>query len=313
MFKNINQINNVLSFIISYKNLFYVDKNKTLFKNNAIINTGVDTFCYDFVEEETIYVKDENTFINNLIIEEKTYLRNSKNLSSRTILLDGEYNSLSDGFECNYYLYDILNKKLNRIANFRNLRNHLNKNKYLFLSNKNSIHAYSLPDATPLWQYEVSELGAYDVLFSTEKRNYEVVKFLGVWQEELLVAFQGSLLMAFDVQTGKVTRQWQELPAHADEELRNIFRGKIHEKGTVFQLNLAGDKIVAIYLRHYLEIDLATSEIHVKNLSQTLHQHLMVDFNHKSGYAEDETHFYTTVHLDQEKLGLKYIPRPYVP
>lgn len=162
--------------------------------------------------------------------------------------------------------------------------------------------------ARPLWDFNVQLLGVYDKLYSSEKLTYEVSKFLGIWQDELIVSCQGGLIFSLNIMSGDLVRKWDKLPEQADDNIKEVFRGGLQQSGHVYQLNLDGDKIIAIYYRHIIEINLATGEIDVINLIESLQRHNMSDFQLKSGYAEDETHYYTTVHFDKDKMGLNYIP-----
>lgn len=172
----------------------------------------------------------------------------------------------------------------------------------------NSIETFKFPTIESLWKYDINQFGEYKKLYSPEMKIYELSNFLGVWQEELLVSCQGGLILSLNIHSGELIRKWDKLPESADDNIKEVFRGGLQQSGHVYQFNEAGSKIIAIYYHHILEIDLVTGEIDVKNLFEYLQQHNMSNFQLKSGYAEDETHYFTTVDFDRDKLGLNYMP-----
>ena len=205
-------------------------------------------------------------------------------------------------------IYDIPSRSFEDLLKYKIFKFFVVDNN-LYLS-KNNILAYSIKEQHQLWQFDLTEFGVFKPIFvgEHERKPYQVAKFLGVWNEELLVACDGGLILALSLVDGQVIRKWDVLPEDAEESIRTAFHGLLHQSGNVFQLGMTGDVIFALYYSHWVEICLKTGIIKTKHLTSTFDQHLISAFQTKSGYAEDETHLYTTVVLDQRKLDLNYMP-----
>ncbi|MBV7441461.1 hypothetical protein KRX57_08500 [Weeksellaceae bacterium TAE3-ERU29] len=258
---------------INFNGKFYVNdiRGKGVYFNNLNQPIKTDYFIHLFKDEYVLYSKvvdDERT----TFIENLTTNKKNEIIGSSSI----------------YYL----------------------KNDFLFRKNfqRNSVESYNFPNATPLWEFDLSELGSYFDTFSREEKEYEVAKFLGVWQDELLIACNGGLILSLSVKSGAIIRKWDTLPPNSESTLREVFRGYIHQSGNVFQFNKNQDRIFGLYLCHLVEIDLEKGDILITHLKDTLESHQISAFQNKSGYAEDDTHYYTTVFLDKKKLGVNYMP-----
>lgn len=181
---------------------------------------------------------------------------------------------------------------------------------YIFCVCDRKIIGRKVTSANPIWQFDLGSLGEYKPIFGTpnESNAYEVAKILGIWKDELLVSCEGGLILALSLNNGGIIRKWDVLPEDAEESIKDTFRCLIHQSGNVFQLNKSGDKILGLYYCHWVEICLQSGKITTKHLKETFDIHTISSFQTKSGYAEDETHLYSTVFLDQQKLGLNYMP-----
>lgn len=244
---------------------------KGIYFNDKIEAIETDYFIRFFEHNFIIYAKREGEIKN-------TYIEN---------LDTGEFYKIESASTVHFQYQSLLWRK-----NFKN----------------NSIETFSFPEAQPLWQFSIDQFGQYKKLYSPEMKTFELSNFLGVWEEELIVSCQGGMILSLNISTGDLIRKWDKLPEKADDNIKEVFRGGLQQSGHVYQLNLIGNKIIAIYYHHIIEIDLVTGEIDLKNLIESLQQYNISAFQLKSGYAEDETHYYTTVHFDREKLGLNYIP-----
>lgn len=193
------------------------------------------------------------------------------------------------------------------ILNKQNSINFSNRNIYCCLKSI-SIHVYSLPNAKLLWQFNLTDLGTYTPFYKQNEKPFEVAKFLGVWQNELLIACNGGLILALDSQTGAIARKWQGLPIQADSYLHEVFRGQLYQHGYVYQLNQAKTRVDAFFLHYYFNIDLQNGTMNFTNCKVSLQQYHIEQFKYSSAYAEDETHLYTKVTYDNKALGLDYIP-----
>lgn len=310
MYNIINKIENVKSFLVINDITLIVSKdNNRLFFNDIFIDEYIDSYSYTYLKE-LVYVKELDSIIGKSKIDGFSYLRKSDNRINYSIIVMGDFDFLNDDIIATFKILNTLNLQVIDIDRLKNIIHSLNLENFLFLGSSNTIHAYTLPTATPLWQFDLRSFGEYKPIYSSEdeRKPYQVAKFLGVWQNQLLVACDGGLILCLSTESGDVLRKWDTLPNSAEEGLKDVFRGYLHQSGNVFQLNNAGNKIIGLYYCHWVEICLETGSINTKYLKETFENHQILSFQKKSGYAEDETHLYTTVELDQEKLGLNYMP-----
>lgn len=306
MYEILDIANNVKSFVLKDSSLFIADSNivREYFSKTKILHSEKNL--------QNLKATNEKVFINTN--EGLGYLINSKEYKyigfpvqfvSYPFFLsyvreNGEKSSIIKSFEDESYF-----RKIEGSSTIFNISNEVYYRWNFFSS---AIEVFSFPAFQPHWQFNLLDFGEYDALFSTERRAYEVAKFLGIWQDELLVACEGGLILSLNIRNGKLIRQWEKLPEKADAQIKDVFKGHLHQAGNTYQLNLSRDKIFAIYYRHLVEIDLTSGEIEVKDLTESLFKNNIAEFQSKSGYAEDETHYYTTVHFDKDKLSLNYVP-----
>jgi len=208
MYKFRTKLNEVLR-VIPFKNSFVYSsiKGVVFFKGKEIIrnidgasiykisNSLIQIWKNDggyYYFDDIIYSCDYNIFINN-----NSIISLAQSLPRR----------VSRGV----YLKDIyiFNKKTNSIGNIilkdceENIVFFNDKN--LVLSNNTQLHAYTLPTAQPLWQFDLGVLGTFRDS-NGETQAYEVRQFVGVYEEELLVLLSDFRFVAFNIQTGKKTK-----------------------------------------------------------------------------------------------------------
>jgi hypothetical protein len=305
----INNIKNIKKFIV-YKNKILTINNNNVFSDQAKNIQLFDSPVNGFIQfNNKIYINDWSG----------KYFILDANLN---ILENGDgkgfYFSSSNYFGCQYLnefgLNEALIDKNSKAIEFGILNKDSSLNystqSFFYFIKENYLHSYSLPSATSLWQFDLGSLGAYKPIYGTvdERKSYQVSKFLGVWQNQLLVACDGGLILCLSTESGAVLRKWDTLPNSAEEDLKDVFRGYLHQSGNVFQLSKAGNKIIGLYYCHWVEICLETGNITTKHLKDAFDKHSISSFQTKSGYAEDETHWYSTLFFDQQKLGLNYMP-----
>jgi hypothetical protein len=310
MYRNYKSVENITSFEVKNNYLQYV-KGNSLFINDKIIDNNTDCIGV-FIDEIYFVYSNYSDFKSRIYNIEKNEIfkivdYNIQNLKSNFGYLAYNYD---EKFNSNLLI-------LNSDFNIQNNTNLLNTTISLVKGdigiqkfNNTQIHAYTLPAAQPLWQFDIGHFGVYKPIYGrpNERKPYQVAKFLGLWQEELLLACEGGLIIALSLQIGKLIRKWDVLPEQIENNLKDTFHGLIHQSGEVFQLNKAGDTIFGLYYQHWVEISLKTGLITAKCLKETFDKQHISSFQTKSGYAEDETHLYSTVFLDQQKLGLNYMP-----
>lgn len=298
----INKKKNVKAYTLMEDNLFWNSQNKVYNNAEEVIfksETSLQGVKFDKpflfisdVEGNSIIIgkqniKLEGVFIKKRYTEESLFV--SKEGSTKIL-------KLKEGVR----FYDFLDDKIFKFLLYDNV--------LFYKKDKTKIHAYTFPSNETLWQFNLAELGTYTPLHKQEQKPFEVGKFLGVWQNELLIACNGGLLLAINQQTGELTQKWQGLPKQTDIYLQDVFKGQLYQQGYVYQLNQAQTRIEALFLHYYFYIDLESGRIHIINCKDSLQKYHIEQFKYSSEYAEDATHLYTKVTYDKETLGLDYIP-----
>ena len=304
------KIPDIITFNISNQKLLYAkNSNKSLYVDNKHIDDDIDTNEYFFIKD-ILYRKKGETFYGKEKLFDSSFLGKSVNYQDSSFILKSDTELDEEDFSIisNYSFFSLLNSEKIYLSRLKNIIHCINKSNFVFLGSDKNIYAYTLPNANLLWEFDLSELGSYFDTFSREEKEYEVAKFLGVWQDELLIACNGGLILSLSVKSGEIIRKWDTLPPNSESTLREVFRGYIHQSGNVFQFNKNQDRIFGLYLCHLVEIDLEKGDILITHLKDTLESHQISAFQNKSGYAEDDTHYYTTVFLDKKKLGVNYMP-----
>jgi len=308
MFKLKETISNVKRFAINSNNICLYNDKRNIYR----LDTKEVIYEHDIDLQEIFF--NNKFFINDLygkgIFIDDNYTANFNEgfihgFNRNSIIFSKREDETRDT-----YIYSFDKIYINKIK-FSSLNNLITDNYYFRKSVENySVETYTLPAAQALWQFDMGNFGEYKPIYGreNERKPYQAAKFLGVRQEELLLACDGGLIITLSLQNGQLIRKWDVLPEQIENNLKDTFHGLIHQSGNVFQLNKAGDTIFGLYYRHWVEISLKTGLISAKYLKETFDKHLISSFQTKSGYAEDETHLYSTVFLDQQKLGLNYMP-----
>jgi hypothetical protein len=134
--------------------------------------------------------------------------------------------------------------------------------------NRAIIGRYIIESGILLWRYDVTEIARWRQFPSEPEQPGEVRKFLGVWQDELLVALTNHTIIALDIHTGELKRKWRDVP---EEKCQNIpFKGYRavaipYPEGMV--LDSEGGKLVGADGIFYWEIDLHTGALLFKEFS----------------------------------------------
>ena len=193
---------------------------------------------------------------------------------------------------------DIIDKK--------NSINFSNNSVYCCLIN-NGIYAYTLPQAKLRWKFELSTLGKFEDR-DGNLQDYEVDKFLGIWEESLLVACTGQMILDINIQTGKINRKWQELLGYGN----TAFQGRLQHKlpsTSGFQLDISKTYLYHLAGAFLVKIDLVSGEASFGSLEGDLEKNLFSGFRWSTAYGEDETHIYTIAEMNGRVLDLDYTPQ----
>ncbi|WP_165749356.1 hypothetical protein [Cellulophaga sp. Z1A5H] len=297
-----------ISKVIKYskKNNLYFLTNKKLFFNEksfSIFDTPVDGFE---IFNNKVYLNDWNGNYkiyktSGEVIEKgegKAFFHSSNSYLGYQYLKEGNIQeALIDKNEVILNL-DIIDKK--------NSINFSNKNIYCCLIN-NEIYTYTLTKAKLQWKFELSTLGKFEDR-DGNLQNYEVHKFIGAWQNSIVVACSGQLVLDINSKTGELNRKWQALPGYGS----SAFQGRLQHKlpsTDGFQLDISKSYLYHLAGAYLVTIDLVTGKANYQTLKNTLEEHVFSGFRWSTGYAEDENHIYTIAEMNRMELGLDYTPQ----
>lgn len=146
------------------------------------------------------------------------------------------------------------------INKFNNL-NFSNEHIYIYITDDKSLNSYLISKKKNLWHFPLSSKYNYfkEADYQGEppvEVQAEVIKFLGVYKDELWLVLNSGLL-ALDIKTGKETRYIKEGKMAFGEPFFEDFKGYFgydtvldEEKGIIFNLNL----------HFYIEYDLNSNK-----------------------------------------------------
>ncbi|MDO6491805.1 MULTISPECIES: hypothetical protein [unclassified Cellulophaga] len=204
-------------------------------------------------------------------------------------------------------LLDIKNNKFKKILNERLFGFLIKKNTLFYKKDKIQINSISILKAKLKWQYNLEDLAQYQDR-NGKMQNYEVHKFIGAWQNSILVACSGQLVLDINSNTGELNRKWQALPGYGSSAFQGRLQHKIPSTDG-FQLDISKSYLYHLAGAYLVTIDLVTGKADYQSLKNTLEEHVFSGFRWSTGYAEDETHIYTIAEMNRLKLGLDYIPQ----
>ena len=202
-----NLINNIKKFIV-YKNKILTINNNNVFSDQAKNIQLFDSPVNGFIQfNNKIYINDWSG----------KYFILDANLN---ILENGDgkgfYFSSSNYFGCQYLnefgLNEALIDKNSNAIEFGILNKDSSLNystqSFFYFIKENYLHTYTIPTATPLWQFYLGSFGEY-VNDWGEKFPYEVEQFIGVLGSNLLVLLNQKELLALEIHSGKINQRLQ--------------------------------------------------------------------------------------------------------
>lgn len=177
----------------------------------------------------------------------------------------------------------------------------------LYIPKNKFIIALNYTNFKTLWQFDLSTLGRFEDR-DGNLQDYEVAKFIGVWEESLLVACSGQMILDINIQTGEINRKWQELPGYGS----TAFQGRLQHKlpsTSGFQLDISKSYLYHLAGSFLVKIDLVSGEASLQSLKGNLEKNLFSGFRWSTAYGEDETHIYTIAEMNGRSLGVDYTPQ----
>lgn len=268
MFIKKNILENIDKYRVIDNNLFTINFSNEISnkgKTAKLYNTPIDGFIvfnnkvyYNDWEGNYMILGEELELIDSGIgkafyFSSEKYIGNQylKNSTIVDALIDNQSNLISIG--C--------------IDKFNNL-NFSNEYIYIYIGNDKNLNSYLLSEKKNLWHYDLGTKYNYfkEADYQGEppvEVQAEVIKFLGVYKNELWLVLNSGLL-ALNIETGTETRYIKEGKMAVGEPFFEDFKGYFgydtfldEEKGIIFSLNL----------HFYIEYDLNSNKNHFDSYS----------------------------------------------
>jgi hypothetical protein len=276
----IEKVNFYLNFSNSY--VFRNINHEIYFDNIKIDENVYDDLYYN--DNKLIYNKDRKIYIYDILkgsfhkIDNYELLKSYNFLTKNKVIIDNnEKLSIFDENE-KITLLNTITYNWGQIIIFEN---------NIIIIDNTQIHAYTLPAAQPLWQFDLGVLGTYQDS-NRETHAYEVWKFLGVWENLLLVQLHNETVVALDIETGKLKNQWHTYTPQSMDEYTTSTLGKC------MKIDYNRNKLVGFNFFVIWELDLLTNNLVSYNLQETYKQYDVFSITNVSSFAQNETHFFIT-------------------
>jgi len=288
MYRLKSKIKDVNYYVLSDKHLFFKQNDDIIYKNKILEkNVGDDIIL---TGDNIFYNKGENGFFAyELKNDNKHFFDNYAILNVKPMFLKKGIIINNDN---QLYLFDKFNfnkEKINVID--YNWGIILFNEEYIFTNDINKISSYHIPTTQPLWQFDLSRLGTFQN-YNNEKQAYKVEKILGVHNEHLYVAINGSVLLELDIATGKITHKWHHLPEKYKEYPDDDFSARL------FDLDQANNALVCLSGRRYDSIDLQTKEYNSVYIGKELKKYDIVSVRHQGDFTNE--HISAVAHLKND-------------
>lgn len=289
-------VHNVKSFVIENSHLILINEKSDLLRGQEVIAQKVDERNYTCFLNKIIFTKELSTFVDGEKIDSKAYLKGSEDINTSSILLSGDFELNYPNRTSTYYNYNVLTKGIAEITRFSNLKIFLCAEGAIFLSDGRTLKSFPIIPKKHSWELLLEPLGSYYDTFQREEKPYQVSKFLGVWNDELLVALQEHKIIALDIASGKLNRSWNSIEnLHFDDAVKDLI-----PRSSSFILT--NNKLIGALHKFYFEIDLETGDTSFSDLTTSLDKYGILSIYPVWDNALDGDHFYLTAKMkDQDK------------
>lgn len=301
MYRVLNQILDVKNFAVSNDEIIIRFRNGSIQFNNMDITSINSNFKnIHFIHLDKIYYWCTTRNGNFLLDKQFDVLKEypSSSVYWDEIVLDSKdlklYSSTIEFDKNGVVVYDLEIRNLRTDSSFIEIGkkkilgfNYQIVNKFVFSTNENNtmLHAYTLPTAQPLWQFDLGSLGEYTTQLN-ETKTYEVRKFLGVTENKLWVLLSNDELLVLDISTGEVINKINEIPAQKMNEYT------CNRLGNCMVLDEKEGKIKGFVHFVYWELDAQTFEISTFNLKDTLAENQFFGIMNVLEFCQSDTHLF---------------------
>jgi len=152
------------------------------------------------------------------------------------------------------------------------------------------VTSRSVLNGTIQWQFNLSELGTW-LYDKKEERLYEVDKFIGVYNNMLLVSCFSGVIIALELQTGKLLHQWSAYP---ESYTMDRFTVTGINSSHCSQLDTTNNTLVGFNFFTLWLIDLQTTQLNITNLKEEFAKHDLRTVKRTMGFVITKTHYIIT-------------------
>jgi len=270
--KFLKKINNVSSVKALNDNVYYCKENALFDSTGNYVLNNVECQSFWFDKFNIFYHTNDGEFrLFNLKNKKNGIIDFAPNLNNEEVVfVTYDHNFCLSDLK-SYYKNAKYNLKSNSyIQKYENIDNerviYSNDKVVITFTTDINIHAYTLPAAQPLWQFDLGVLGTYQDS-NGETQAYEVRQFVGVYESVLWVFLKGNEMLGFDLHNGSVK---QHLKGVKNENVTgNTYRFLDPESHHIFYetdyiLDTENGKIIGLIADRFYEIDLKANVIEPK-------------------------------------------------
>ena len=164
---------------------------------------------------------------------------------------------------------------------------------FVFCNKQNNVLFFTDLDhlKQPLWKFDLNQLGTF-VNLNKEQKEYNVEKILGVHNEHLYIALNGSRILELDIKTGKLTFQWHHLPDKYKIHPSDDFAGRF------FALDKVNNSLICLAGERYDIIDLQSKVYSSINIIGELKKFDIVSLRYQGDF--NNNHISAIAHLNNK-------------
>ncbi|MCV6629048.1 MAG: hypothetical protein OIF50_04225, partial [Flavobacteriaceae bacterium] len=169
-------------------------------------------------------------------------------------------------------------------------KSYITKENNVIFNCETHLQAFSLPKATPKWQFDLAGLGTW-LYDKKEERPYEIDKFIGVWENQLLVSCFSGLIIALDIATGQLLHQWS---AYDAPSVMGAYSESHINPSFCCELDAANNTLVGFSRFTMWHIDLSTGQLGTVNLAKAFEKENILTIKRTSGFVLTSSHYIIT-------------------
>lgn len=146
---------------------------------------------------------------------------------------------------------------------------------------KDKLSSFNIDNGKVNWELDLGQIS-----------SSQFIRFIAVYQNQLLIACSNHLLLSVNVNTGEILHQWQELVGF---EVGSLYKDVLPDP-TNFVLDEQSSKLIGVFDTYYFEIDLNSKEISYYQLKEELSKYGISDFRPFNDNPFTSEHLFLTAH-----------------